>query len=1079
MDFLEEEFDEILNIFQAESEEIIARLNSNLMELEKKPSNKDLILCLFRDAHSLKGASRLIGFNNIQTIAHKVEDILGLAKEGTIQFNSPIVDILLKTVDFMSDLISKSILKKQEVYTEEIATRLSNLENIKEHVDFEDAKKNELDFDIKLLSQEIEQITELISDCLVNLMRIEHQGESEPIDELLFNVNSLYEIFSSIGHFELKKHMEDLKVKLDFVSKVASGLTVQEIEQMQQVFDEIITELVSLSEIYDFEVSDYYTLAFDKMAELQNACVPIEAMKTDSPNIAYEKRHFEKSEETKLTEFDTDKDIANDANEKMYSRTDFDTNIEFGDLKENSSAHLLNNSDFSNLSHIRQKLVELPQNCAYLAEIRNVLDDFAKGCQNKEVEQIFQSIIKILNFADEYEIIPDADAIAVLIQSFDSCEELFNGNKENIDVELILQRLTIVRQLMEISGADSNDKDNIVKKGFAIKNKKLVDFSTIFDSGDIKTLRVDSSKLDVLANQIGELMISKIKTKKHLQELNNITMDLKDLQGNSQKVIGYLKYYDKKFFSHGDASENPVSYFIKQFLHLFNENNKRFSQMSSNISGLARTIQEDDTKTNLIVDDLEHMVKNIRVLPFATVFHIFGRMVRDIALEKNKKIELEIYGSETTTDKKILEEIKSPLIHIIRNSIDHGIETPDERIALGKNPVGKIMLRAKSLDNKVILEIEDDGKGINIEKIKAKALKNGYLTEDEMISMSNEQITNLIFTPGFSTGEEITNISGRGIGLDVVQTKINQLNGKVKVISEVNKGCCVQIELPTSMSTVKVFLVTSANQIFAVPMDFIDIVVWKTQEEIFCNNENRTIVHNGKNIPLYRLTDLLQLKKMPPPQSSRETVLVLDADNRTIGLSVDKLVGDQEILLKPLCAPLYKLKNISGVTTLASGAICLILNMTNIIKHSVSTPILPPTKTQQYSLPVDNSNYKILLVDDSITTRTLEKNILTRVNYKIETATNPIEAYEKLKHTRFDLIITDIEMPEMNGFEFLNKLKSDEMYFDIPVIMVSSLASAENEKNAIEHGAFAYIVKSDFGQSEFLNLVQSAIAGNN
>lgn len=1044
MDFLEEEFDEILNIFQTESEEIISRLSSSLMDLEKKPNNKDAILSLFRDAHSLKGASRLIGFNNVQTIAHKIEDILGWAKEDKLQFNPQIVDILYKTVDFLSDLIAKSISKKQEIYTEEIANQLSILDNIKDYVDFEDAKKHQLDFDINLLSKKMAKIEELISGCLVNLMKIENKSDSELINKLLYDVGRLYEIFSLVGYYEIKKSFEDIKVKLEFVKKVSSNLTVQEIEQIQQIFDDVITELVSLSEIHNLKVSDYYSIAFNMMSEASAQDAPVNVAEVKTTKIAHENQFIEE-----------------------------DSQVDFQALNE------LDFSDFTSLSAIRDKLVALPQNYSYLVEIRNFLVNFVQACNNTDVEKILQIIIRILNYADASQVVPDADAISALVQSLDYCIELLNNATVDVDIELVLQRLEIVQQLLEINTGNSSENDDVVKKGISIKNRKIVDFSTMFDAGEIKTLRVDSTKLDVLANQIGELMISKIKTKKHLHELNNITLDLDDLQGNSQKVIGYLKYYDKKFFSQTDGSENPVSYFIKQFLHLFNENNKRFMQMSSSISGLSRTIQEDNAKTNLIVDDLEHMVKNIRVLPFATVFHIFGRMVRDIAQEKNKKIELEIFGSETTTDKKIIEEMKSPLIHIIRNSIDHGIETPEERIALGKNPVGKIILRARALDNKVIVEIEDDGKGINIEKIKAKALQKGYLKEDEIASMSDEQITNLIFTPGFSTGEEITNISGRGIGLDVVQTKINQLNGKVRVISEINKGCCVQIELPTTMSTIKAFLVQSSGQFFAIPMNFIDTVVWKKLDEIFSNKENRTIVYNEKNIPLYRLSDILQLPKSQADDLKRETVLILETDNRVIGLSVDKLVGDQEILHKPLCAPLYKLKNISGVTTLASGEICLILNMTNILKHALFQPTLTGESHAQYALPPDNSVYKILLVDDSITTRTLEKNILTKANYTIETATNPLEAFDKLKFTRFDLIITDIEMPYMDGFEFLSKLKSDEMYFDIPVIMVSSLDSKENQEKALEHGALAYIVKREFVQDEFLTVIQSAIHKDN
>lgn len=450
-------------------------------------------------------------------------------------------------------------------------------------------------------------------------------------------------------------------------------------------------------------------------------------------------------------------------------------------------------------------------------------------------------------------------------------------------------------------------------------------------------------------------------------------------------------------------------------------------------------------------------------------------MVRDIAQEKGKKIELKIIGSETCTDKKIIEEIKAPLIHIIRNAIDHGIETPEERIELGKNPEGEIILSARQFGSKVIIEIQDNGRGINIEKIKEKAVQKGYLTQEEINSMSDEQITNIIFSPGFSTGESITNISGRGIGLDVVQTKISQLNGKVKVLSEVNKGCCVQIELPTTMSTLKAFLVKSANQTFAIPMDAINTVLRKRTDEIILNKGKKSIIFNEKSIPLFSLAEILNLEQSHTTKD-KATILILENESRIIALSVDKLMGDQEILHKKLSAPLYKLKNISGVTTLISGEICFILNILDLMNAVTPSKIQINSSTSQKLLL--NTSYKILLVDDSITTRTLEKNILTKAGYTVEAVQNPIEAFEIMKSTRFDLIITDIEMPEMNGFEFLEKLKTDEMYSDIPVIVVSSLLTEENKKRSAELGAEKYIVKNDFNQDEFQDTISKILRVN-
>lgn len=1022
MDYSEEMTTEILKIFQAESEEIISKLNNSLLELEKNPNNKDSVLMLFRDAHTLKGASRMVGFDNIQTIAHKMEDIIGLAKENKVSLNLNVVNILYKTVDFLSELIQKSISKGKEIYNENIPHHISILEDLKMEIENTgDIEQNsDSDFNFELFSQNIDRIKILFPQSLLILMQIETGKNGDLISELTIVTRELYDIFDKTGPFEIKKQLEDIFVKLEFTAKASNSLTNDETTSLHKILDDIINKFNSICELYNLDLLDCYSMIFEK---------------------SYKNEH----------------------------------NIETNSKQQDLSITIDNTKQINgrslDLTLLYDKFIDLFKKSGSMIKIKNFLSEYEENCGNDNVKSILQKIIKIVDFAGENEIPFDEETIFVLKQSIEYCSNTTKNEIESTDKELVLQRLEIIQQVLELNKEKVEEENFVIKKSPPIKEEKMTDFSEIFNAETIKTLRVDSSKLDVLINQVSELTTTKIKTKKHLHELDSINKELEEWQRNSIKALNYLKYYDKKYFQSGN-NDNPISFFIKQFLNLFNDNNKKVQETVFNIGALHRTIQEDDAKMNIIVDSLEHMVKNIRVLPLATIFHLFGRMVRDIAQEKNKQIELEIIGSETSTDKKIIEEIKTPLIHIIRNAIDHGIETPEERIALGKNPTGKIILSARQSNHKVIIEITDDGRGINLIKIKEKALQEGYLTQEEMSLMTDEQIINLIFAPGFTTGTEITNISGRGIGLDVVHTKISQLNGKVKVLSEINKGCCVQIELPTTMSTLKAFLVKSSNQTFAVPMEVIKIVLRKKKEEIISNNNVKSIIFEGEIIPLYNLADILNLSK-PDFNINKETILIIEADDRIIALSVDKLIGDQEILHKKLAAPFYKLKNISGITTLVSGEVCLILNITDIIKvATLSKSHLALTDTKK---SLENKDYKILLVDDSITTRTLEKNILTKAGYNIEIAENPIEAFEKMQHTRFNLIISDIEMPEMNGFEFLKKLKTDEMYADIPVIMVSSLMSDENKKHAKVLGAKKYIVKSEFEQDDFQETIKKIL----
>lgn len=1045
MDFSEEITDEIFKIFQVESEEIISKINNSLLDLEKKPNNKDVILVLFRDAHTLKGASRMVGFNSAQTLAHKMEDILGLAKDNKIVLNSKIINILYKTVDILSELIAKSIEKGKEVYNDDVPKQINILEHIEDYEDDTQIEDEQAEFDSTLLIQNIDKINEHIVQALFILLKLQTEKDENLIDELLLVTTELYNYFEKISSYEIKKAFEDIKVKLEFISKASKSLTPNEIDEILQTINGIIDKLIPLCELYNLKIVDYYSLVFERFENNNKVNVEIEeSLQMDTPVVD---AAFTQEVAEEYIQPVQEKFVINHPETQSY--------------------------ESYNLEVIQEDVIAAAENGSSLIEIKDFLANFEQECQDKNVKNVIQKIIKILSFIAENEIKLDTETASVVEQSIEYCDNIIKNKTEVADKELVLQRLEIIQQILELNNEVEEDNNLVAKHKYKIKSKGVPDFSEIFNASEIKTLRVDSAKLDTLVNQINELMITKIKAKKHLLELNLVNKELAEWQKNSVKTLSFLKYYDKKYFQSA-GGDNPISFFIKQLLTLFSENNQKVQDAVVGIVNLQRMVQEDDTKTSLIVDNLEQMVKDIRVLPLATVFHLFGRMVRDIAQEKGKKIELKIIGSETCTDKKIIEEIKAPLIHIIRNAIDHGIETPEERIELGKNPEGEIILSARQFGSKVIIEIEDNGRGINIEKIKEKAVQKGYLTKEEINSMSDDQITNIIFSPGFSTGEAITNISGRGIGLDVVQTKISQLNGKVKVISEMNKGCCVQIELPTTMSTLKAFLVKSADQTFAIPMDAINTVLRKCTDEIIMNKGKKSIIFKEKSIPLFSLAEILNLEQ-PHTTKDKATILILENESKIIALSVDKLMGDQEILHKKLSAPLYKLKNISGVTTLISGEICFILNILDLMNAVTPSKIQINSSTSQKLLL--NTSYKILLVDDSITTRTLEKNILTKAGYTVEAVQNPIEAFEIMKLIRFDLIITDIEMPEMNGFEFLEKLKTDEMFADIPVIVVSSLLTEENKKRSAELGAEKYIVKNDFNQEEFQDTISKIFEG--
>ncbi len=970
---------EMLAIFQGESEEILERLFNNLFSLEDTPANKDLIGSIYRDLHSLKGAVRMVGFNNIQGIFHKMEDIFDAVNNDQFVLDKDIINLMSRSLETASRYLQESIKNGREIIDEEFPATLSNLEYILDiEMNEQTFRQNETIAEAGMapreessgLSQYQEEINSSFNACFEIIDSIVPEEESQDIVILKEEVEKIYEFFKNSNLYEVKTSLENILAKLDFVMNATNTFTISEILELRN-------ELSSAA------------------AKFTTSCI--------------------ETEEGGLTFFD-----------------------------------------------IAEKISMLQGSSIYAKEIKDDIAQLKEGIDDQNIIEIINVINDILDFISENSVQLEEQMMMTLKGAVEYCA----SPNENIDNDLILQQLEIMKQLLELNYKKDTGVSEIKSLSTQTSSANKSNAST-----EIKTLHVNAQKLDLLVNQLGELIITKIKTEKNLEKIDSIKNANEACQKDLLKTSNYLRYYNRKYLQSGNTDQY-TGVFVKQVFSLLLDITQNVSRTIYDLNSLYRASKEDDMKMRLIIDEMESMVKNIRVLPISTVFNSFSRMVRDIANEKGKDIDFEIEGKDTCADKKIIEEIKTPLIHILRNAIDHGIESKEERIANGKSPVGKILLSAKQDDNKVIIDVVDDGQGFNLEKIKDRAVSRGFLTQDDIDSMTDEAIMNIIFWPGFTTGDSITSISGRGIGLDVVKTKISQLNGKVKVISEFGKGSCVHIEIPVTLTTLRVFLVQISGQTFAIPIQVITTFILKNQNEIKTNNGVRSILFNGNIIPLYYLSDILELA--PAPRNEKETILIIEADDKTIGLVVDKLLGDQDILQKKLSPPLYKVKNISGITNLASGELCLILNMQDIMHYDFNKAMI--SANNQELLTSDVLSYKrILIVDDSVTTRTMVKNILLNIGYMVDTVLDADEALVKLKLTHYDLIITDLTMPKIDGYEFIERLRNDEMYADIPIIVISSLPENQARKRLNKLSIAHYISKDNFDQADLAMQVKEIL----
>lgn len=1041
MDFLPEEFEEILNIFRSETEEIIQKMNNNLLQLETSPNNKELLVYLFRDAHSLKGAARMIGFNNIQRLAHKAEDVLGMAKENKIVINREIIDALYRSTDLLSELIQESVKLKKEYYTDDIQKQIDYIDELLKSSQIPEDKTPQTEESktgnkkiahsfaenkkTKAFAKKAVTINALLSEASLMLQNMAGQEGSSYIETFEDIIKQLSEQFEDTRYFDIKNEIKNIEAKISFVMHNSNIMTEEEIKEL----DDKLTNIVNfLNKIYqELEIE-----RFDLKGQLSKK------LKSDEQQNAQ--------------------------------------NSETPD--NNGNENSVNSSFIEKIDFIKDGLNKLENNLSQIPALHVAIDALIELSNKKEVADISHKLEEILNVVKNSNNLPEKEVINILKQSFSSVEKLILDTKEEEeDVSLVLQRLDIIKQMLDLnSSINPLSSLSTTLDESSLPVKKAQDFFNSFETTSIRTLRVDSKKLDRLVNQVGELIIGRIKHKKNVSELESILAELTEWRNFNHKSQSFIKYYDRKYLNTADKVDySTLSVFSKQIYSIFQENSAKIVKLNNKILSLQKSVDEEDTKMNLIITQLESMVKNIRVLPLATIFHMFPRMIRDISKDTGKDIELLISGSETSADKKVIEEIKAPLMHIIRNSIDHGIETPQERIAAGKSPKGKIYLIARSLQNKIVIEVHDDGRGIDLEKIVKRAIEKNLITPKEANYLSAEQIMNIIFWPGFSTEQVVTEISGRGVGLDIVQTKISQLNGTVKVFSIPNQGTKITIELPISMSTLKAFIVKCSDQYFALPMTSVKSVMWINDTEIYTRNDTKSMIIDGKTVNLFRLCELMQLPcSIKSPEQEKETVILIEVENSLMGIIVDKIVGDQNILQKKLEPPIMKLKNISGITTLANGDVCLILNLVELYK-STYTPVEKPLLGQkpQKTAVKPNKEYKILIVDDSITTRELLKNILVHWGYSFEMVKNPREAFEILYKDEFDLILSDMEMPEMDGGMFVKELKSHQRLKDIPVIIISSYDTELMAKNMPDVDAF--IQKSNFNQDYLLDVIEKLL----
>ena len=589
-----------------------------------------------------------------------------------------------------------------------------------------------------------------------------------------------------------------------------------------------------------------------------------------------------------------------------------------------------------------------------------------------------------------------------------------------------------------------------------------------------ETVRISASRLEVMLRETEGLLAVKLAVGQLTKEIREFGAALSawDIEWNRvHSAFGSVRHQAQTTEAMIRRRNDSEEVRLEEFLDW---NQTFIKSMNAKLTKILSTAERDNHSLDGVADNLTSQMRQVMMLPFSLLLEISPKLVRDISREQGKDIDVVIHGDNIEIDRRILEEMKDPLIHLLRNCVDHGLEKPEVRQAKGKPTRGTITIAISPKEgNQIEMLVSDDGAGIDLMKVRAAAVKRGVILPEKAEKLNEAEAISLIYLSGVSTNPIITAVSGRGLGLAIVQEKVERVRGKLSVETHSGKGTTFRILLPLTMATFHGLVVRLGEQYFVISSNNVERAV-RVKPEQLKSAENREVIQfEGQMVSFARLSDVLGIPRTEMNEGLCEylQVLVLASANERIAFAVDEIIGEQEVLVKKLNRQLSQVRNFSGVTTLATGKIALLLNVADMIKQAVK--ITPAVIVGGESARIKSKS--ILVAEDSITARTLLKNILETAGYNVKTAVDGADAFALVKSEVFDLVVSDVDMPRMNGFELTSKIRTDKKLSEMPVVIVTAMESREHRERGIEVGANAYIVKSSFDQSNLLDIISRLI----
>ncbi len=737
-----------------------------------------------------------------------------------------------------------------------------------------------------------------------------------------------------------------------------------------------------------------------------------------------------------------------------------------------------------------------------LALLENSINEYNLTKNYEVLNKVLQSIhslkgasriikmepVNFLNTKLEECFIKFIDNKVVLDLDFKFIFELYKeGLNQNIDnvYEFFYSKYDDIENFLEEFCRDKSEAINIpeIKKTDEIvipkedsvqvveeKPKEIQSTNQIRKTSDDRFVRVYSESLNRILGLSGEVLVQTRLIRPFILELQKIKREFLEINTIKEEIYQRLFDYDLE----------------EDIKNKFNESSQLLDKVLSLLLNHIQNFDNFSRRVEITADKLYNETISTRMKPFSEGLTGFERMVRNVAKKLDKKVELIVKGDKTKVDRDILEKLESPLNHLVSNAIDHAIELPEDRVKLGKPEIGRITLDAKHTAGMLMISVSDDGKGIDKESLRKKVAERKMTTVEVASKISDSELYAFLFLPGFSTKEKISEISGRGVGLDIVASSLNEIGGTIKVDSELGIGTIFTMELPLTLSVIRSLMVEVAGQTYAFPISRIERALTINRNELHTIENNEYIIYENDNIGIIRASQIFGLYAEQSNSNVYNIILIKDRLKRyssgekpnKYGIVVDKFIGQPDLVLLKLDKKLGRIPNISNGAILEDGSPTLVVDIDDLVSSIES--ILKFGKIEKVSLK-DNvikeyKTKKILVVEDSLTVREVERKLLENRGYKVTVAVDGIDGWNVLhRGEEFDLIISDVDMPRMNGIELVKKIRTEDKFKEIPIMIVSYKDREEDKLKGLEAGANYYLAKSSFHDDTLINAVEDLI----